>query len=139
MKYTTLLGRILFALIFLTAGFSHFTSQDVSYAASQGVPMASLLVPFSGIMSIAGALSIMLGYKAKWGAWIIVAFLIPVTFVMHAFWNVGNPMQRQLQMIMFMKNISMLGGALIITRLGSGDFSLDQKIIKNRSLQENPQ
>lgn len=136
MKYTTVLGRILFALIFLTAGFSHFSSQEISYASSNGVPLASLLVPISGIMSILGALSILLGYKAKWGAWLIVAFLLPVTLVMHAFWNVSDPMQHQLQMIMFMKNISMMGGALIIARFGAGELSLDRKLINRKQLHE---
>ena len=112
MKYTVLLGRILFSLIFLSSGLFHFSGMAVSYASSQGVPLASILVPFSGIMAIVGGLLILVGYKAKWGAWLIVLFLIPVTFMMHAFWKETDPMQKQMQMGMFMKNISILGGAV---------------------------
>jgi putative oxidoreductase len=106
-------------------GWRHFLSQTVAYAASQGVPMASILVPFSGVLAVLGGLSILLGYRAKIGAWLIVLFLIGVTPKMHAFWAVGDPMMHQIQLIMFLKNVSMLGGALLITQWGSGPLSLD--------------
>lgn len=127
MKYLLLLGRIFYSLIFLTTIMSHFSSGAIEYAKSQGVPAASFLVPASGIMACVGALSIILGYKAKWGALLIVLFLIPVTFMMHGFWKVADPMQSQMQMAMFMKNISMLGAALIIAYFGSGPLSLDKE------------
>ena len=119
------LGRFLFALIFLMAGANHFNKQTIGYAASQGVPMASIAVPLSGVLAIAGGLSILLGYRAKVGAWLITLFLIPVSFMMHRFWAVTDPMMAQLQMTMFMKNVSMLGGALLISHFGAGPFSLD--------------
>ena len=122
-----LLGRLLFAAIFLTAGANHFSKQAFGYAASQGVPLASILVPISGIVAIAGGLSILLGYRAKIGAWLIALFLIPVTFMMHKFWAVADPMMAQLQMIMFMKNVAMLGGALLISQFGAGPLSLDAR------------
>ena len=127
MKYTVLLGRILYSLIFLNSGVFHFSGMAIGYASSQGVPLASFLVPFSGVMAIVGGLLIVLGYKAKWGAWLIVAFLIPVTFMMHAFWKETDPMQKQMQMGMFMKNISMLGGAFLITWFGAGPVSFDSR------------
>lgn len=125
MKYTLVIGRLLFSLIFFTAAFGHFSSQTIGYAASQGVPLASVMVPLSGIVALLGALSIMLGYKAKLGAWLLVIFLVPVTFMLHKFWTVSDPMMHQMDQIMFMKNISMLGAALMITYLGSGELSLD--------------
>lgn len=121
------LGRFFFAAIFLMAGANHFNKQTIGYAASQGVPLASIAVPFAGVLAIAGGLSILLGYRAKLGAWLIVLFLIPVTLMMHKFWTVSDPMMAQMQMIMFMKNASMLGGALLITQLGAGPFSLDAR------------
>ena len=124
---TVLLGRFLFALIFLMSGPTHFSKQAIGYAASQGVPLASIVVPFSGLLALAGGLSILLGYRAKLGAWLIVLFLIPVTLMMHKFWTVSDPMAQQVQMIMFMKNVSMLGGALLISQFGAGPFSLDRR------------
>ena len=121
------LGRFLFALIFVMAGANHFNKQTIGYAASQGVPLASIAVPLSGVLAIAGGLSILLGYRAKLGASLIVLFLVPVTFMMHKFWTVTDPMMAQLQMVMFMKNVSMLGGALLISQFGAGPFSLDAR------------
>ena len=122
-----LLGRLLFAAIFLMAGANHFNKQTIGYAASQGVPLASILVPISGILAIAGGLSILLGYRAKIGAWLIALFLIPVTLMMHKFWAVSDPMMAQVQMIMFMKNVAMLGGALLISQFGAGPLSVDSR------------
>ena len=121
------LGRFFFALIFLLAGANHFNKQTIGYAASQGVPLASIAVPLSGVVAIAGGLSILLGYRAKLGAWLIVLFLIPVSLMMHKFWTVSDPMMAQIQMILFMKNVSMLGGALLISQFGAGPFSLDAR------------
>jgi putative oxidoreductase len=126
MKYLLLLGRILFSLIFLLTIMSHFSSGAIAYAKSQGVPLANVLVPFSSIMACAGALSIILGYKPRWGALLIILFLVPVTFMMHAFWRLTDEMQMQMQMAMFMKNISMMGAALIIMYFGTGPLSLDR-------------
>jgi putative oxidoreductase len=101
--------------------------QTIAYSASQGVPLASLAVPFSGLLALAGGLSILLGYRARIGAWLIVLFLVGVTPMMHNFWTVTDPMMYQMQMVMFMKNVSMLGGALVISQLGSGPWSLDSR------------
>lgn len=122
-----LLGRILFAAIFLLAAPNHFTQQAIQYAASQGVPLPSIAVPLAGIIAIAGGLSVLLGYHARLGGWLLVLFLVPVTLMMHAFWKVTDPTMAQMQMVMFMKNVSMLGGALLITQFGSGPFSLDAR------------
>jgi len=122
-----LLGRFLFVLIFLMSGPRHFLSQTIAYAASQGVLLASIAVPVSGVIALLGGLSILLGYRAKLGAWLIVLFLVGVTPMMHKFWVVSDPMMYQVQFAMFMKNVSMLGGALLISQFGSGPWSLDAR------------
>jgi putative oxidoreductase len=120
-----LLGRFLFVLIFVMAAPNHFSSQTIAYAASQGVPLASIAVPLSGVIALAGGLSILLGYRAKIGAWLLVLFLAGVTPMLHNFWTVADPMMHQMQLIMFMKNVSILGGALFISQFGAGPWSLD--------------
>ncbi|HLV87275.1 MAG TPA: DoxX family protein [Candidatus Sulfotelmatobacter sp.] len=118
-------GRLLFSLIFLTAALNHFSSQTIAFAASQGVPLASIAVPLSGVIALLGSLSILLGYRARLGGWLIALFLVAVT-PLHKFWGIADPMMHQMQMVMFMKNLSMLGGALLITQFGSGPWSLDR-------------
>jgi putative oxidoreductase len=126
-RYLALVGRALFSSIVIMAALGHFSPQTIAYAAQSGVPFASLAVPASGVMSLAGGLSILLGYHARIGAVLIALFLVPVTFSMHAFWAVSDPMMHQMQQVMFFKNISMLGAALFIARTGAGPLSLDAR------------
>ena len=122
-----LIGRFLFSAIFLMSSFGHFSAKTIGYAASQGVLFAQIAVPASGLLALAGGLSILFGYRAKIGAWLLVLFLVPVTFMMHRFWGISDPQAAQMQMIMFMKNISMLGAALLLTQFGAGQASLDAR------------
>jgi uncharacterized membrane protein YphA (DoxX/SURF4 family) len=62
-RTVVVLGRFSFPLIFLLAGANHLNRQTIGYAASQGVPLASIAFPLSGV--VAGGLSILLGYRAK--------------------------------------------------------------------------
>jgi putative oxidoreductase len=91
------------------------------------VPVANILVPVSGIIAVVGGLSILLGFHGKVGAWLLVLFLVPVTFMLHNFWAVKDPMMQQVQMAMFLKNISLLGSALFFAQLGTGPLSLDSR------------
>jgi putative oxidoreductase len=125
-RYLVLVGRVLYSAIFLMT-FGHFSQAYIGYAAQAGVPLPGLLVPLSGVIGMAGGLSIALGYHAKLGAWLLVLFLVPVTPMMHNFWAVADPMMRGMQMAMFMKNVSMLGAALLITYFGAGPLSLDAR------------
>jgi putative oxidoreductase len=79
----------------------------------RGVPLAGVLGPLSGVMALIGGLSILVGFQARLGAWVLVTFLIPVTLVMHNFWGVADSAAQQIERAMFMKNLTMLGGALL--------------------------
>ena len=124
-SYLAPTGRLFYSSIFLLAGPSHFSATAIGYAAAQGVPMASIAVPLSGIIAFVGGLSIALGYKARWGAWLLVLFLVPVTLTMHRFWGLNDPQSAMMHQAMFMKNLALLGAALLITVVGSGPRSLE--------------
>src|SRR5258708_32566929 len=104
--WVVLLGRLLFALIFIMSGPNHFAKQTIAYAAAQGVPLASLAVPFSGLIAIAGGLSILLGYRARIGAWLFVLVLVSGTLTFHNVCAVTDPMMQQMQMISVIRNVS---------------------------------
>jgi putative oxidoreductase len=127
MRYLALLGRILFALIFIAAAPRHFTHEGIQHAANLGTPLASLLVPVSGVLALAGGLSVAVGYRARWGAWLLVGFLVPVTLVMHSFWKLQDPVLIHTQQAMFWKNVSMLGAALLVAQFGAGPVSVDER------------
>ena len=125
MRFLVPIGRAAFALIFITSIFSHFTSGAIDAASAHGVPLATLAVPASGILALLGGLSILLGYRARFGAFLIVLFLVPVTLVMHKFWGIADPQLAMMQKANFMKNVSLFGGALLLMYYGSGPYSLD--------------
>lgn len=129
MKYIPLAGRILFSLMFIMSGMGHLTKSAgmAQYAGAMGVPAPTLAVIITGIMLLLGGLSVILGYKVKVGTILLVVFLIPTTFMMHAFWGIEDPMQSQMQMGMFMKNLSMMGGALLLYHFGTGPLSLEEQ------------
>ena len=126
-RSAVLAGRVLYSLIFILAGLGHFSQPTIAYAAQQGVPLASIAVPLSGILAIAGGFSILLGYHARVGAWLLVLFLIPVTVMMHNFWAVKDAAAAQMQRAMFMKNVALIGAALLISHFGAGPLSLDSR------------
>jgi putative oxidoreductase len=120
-------GRALFSAIFIISGFRHFSAATIDYAASQGVPLANIMVPFAGLIAIAGGLSVLLGFHARIGAWLLVLFLVPVTFTMHQFWNVTDTAMKAMEQANFIKNLTILGGALLIAYFGAGTISLDDR------------
>jgi putative oxidoreductase len=138
MKLIVLIGRVLFALIFVVATPGLFDAPTIENAAARGVPLAWVAVPLAGMISLLGGLSIAFGYRARWGAWLLVLFLVPVTWKMHPFWYETGP-DALLQLVMFMKNIALLGAALLVIAFGSGPLSIDSIIAPRGSSRERNQ
>lgn len=111
MKFSLLIGRILFGGYFLFSGLNHFIgmSRLAPYAKSHGVPMPELAVAFTGALIVLGGLSVLLGFMPRIGLTLIILFLIPVTLWMHNFWTVTDPQQRMMEMTNFLKNSALLG------------------------------
>lgn len=120
-------GRILFSIIFIVSGFGHFSAATVAYASQMGLGGASFFVPLSGLLIIAGGLSVAVGYRARYGAAALLLFLIPTTFIMHRFWGIDDPMMAMNQQAHFMKNLALIGAALLICYFGAGPVSMDRR------------
>ena len=131
MSIVYLIGRILFSALFIIAGPGEFQHKSIDYASQAGVPFATILVPLAGVIAILGGLSILLGYKMKVGAWLIVIFLVPVTLFIHKFWGLSDTGAATIQQIMFFKNISMIGAALMFAYYGAGPYSIDGRAKKD--------
>ena len=125
MAIIDLVARILLSAIFLAAAPRHFTAEGAAHAAELGVPLARFAVPLSGVLAIVGGASVLLGVHARWGALVLVAFLVPVTFGMHAFWRLSDPAAVHVQQAMFVKNLAILGGVLFVAIHGAGALSFD--------------
>lgn len=119
MDVLVLIGRILFAALFLTAALGHLTRSKAmaDYAASRGVPAAVPATIVSGVLILAGGLSVLLGIWADLGALLLVVFLVPTAIVMHGFWKETDAQARQLEMVHFQKDLALAGAALMLLGL----------------------
>ncbi|MPZ61385.1 MAG: DoxX family membrane protein [Propionibacteriales bacterium] len=119
MDFVVLIGRILFVFVFLGSGMAHLTQTEgmAGYAQSKGVPFAKPTVLGSGALIIVGALMVLLGIWGDLGALFIVLFLVPTALMMHNFWQETDAQAKQLEMIQFMKDIGLAGGALTMFAL----------------------
>jgi putative oxidoreductase len=108
-------GRALLGGYVLYSGIHHFRSRSMmtGYSASKGVPYPEAVVTGTGTMLMLGGLSLLVGVKPKFGAALISAFLLGVTPKMHDFWRLSDPQQRIGEQVNFLKNIGLLGGALL--------------------------
>ena len=127
MKFIFLLGRILFSWIFIMKSIDHFSGKMIDQAMSAGVPLASFLVPFAGVLALLGGLSILFGYKVRFGACLLVIFLLPTTFAMHRFWASDDMLLMMMHQYCFLKNVSLLGASLMMIYLGAGPLSIDNR------------
>lgn len=113
------IGRILLGGYFLMNGYNHFKNLEgnIGYAKSKGVAMPKLAVGFTGLLLLVGGASIVTGFVTNVGIAVLILFLIPVTFQMHAFWKESDPMKRMGEKINFQKNIALLGAVLMMLAL----------------------
>jgi len=117
------LGRVLLAAMFFMAGLSKITGYagTQGYMEAMGVP--GILLPLVIALEVIGALAIMLGFKTRLVAFALAGFSIVSAVLFHADFS------DQMQMTMFMKNISIAGGFLILVAQGSGAYALDNRAI----------
>lgn len=113
-----LVGRVLFALVigYLALGNLLDLESSVGYAKSKGAPLATISVPIGSFGLIAGALAILTGIFPAVGALAVIAFLVPITVIMHDFWTMEGQ-DRQNEQIHFLKNIGLIGSALVFLTL----------------------
>ena len=123
-KYTPLIARTAIAIIFLNSGIGKLSGfgGTVEQIAGAGLPLAGLVAIFTIAFQLLGGAALVLGYKARIGSWLLLAFLIPATLVFH------NPIADPGQMTQFLKNLAIIGGLLMVIAYGSGPISLDNRL-----------
>ncbi len=120
--FGVLFGRILVVLIFLQSGILKVDNFQgtAQYMAKYGIePYTNFFLVGAIFCELVGSITLVLGYYARFGALVLLVFLVPTTVIFHS--NFGD----QIQWIMFMKNVSMFGGLLVLLAVGAGRFSLD--------------
>lgn len=119
MDVLILIGRIMFVVLFLNSAIGHFTQVKslAAYAHSRGVPAPAASVYGSGVLLVLGGLSVLLGIWPDLGALLLAVFLVPTAIMMHGFWRETDPQARQMEMLHFLKDISLAGASLMLIGL----------------------
>lgn len=128
-KYIPLVARAFLAAIFLKSGFDKITgfSGTEQMMAGKGIPLTPLLLVGAIVFELLGGLSVLLGYKARWGAILLILFLIPTTLIFH------TDFAERMQMSQFLKNLALIGGLLMVYYAGAGPVSLDHQLKSDHS------
>ena len=114
--YVSLAGRILLALMFIPAGFGKLTNigGTAGYIASGGLPFPSVLAVLVGALELFGGLALVIGFKVRWVGLAMALFTLAASMLFHPFWSVPEA-QQMVTKLLFMKNISVVGGMLLIS------------------------
>ncbi len=122
-----LLGRACLATIFVFQAYdsiAHFSETKASMDRYGITWNQYFLVRAAIVFLILGALMLITGYRAKFGAWLLLAYWLPVTFLVHDWWNVAEPRDRHFQSILFMTDLAVIGGLLMVAVNGAGRYSI---------------
>jgi putative oxidoreductase len=121
-----LVGRILLALMFVLAGAGKLAdiSGTAGYIASGGVPFASAVAVAVGLFELIAGLALVVGFQARWAALALAGFTLVASVLFHPFWSVPAD-QAFMQQLLFMKNVSVAGGLLLVAALGAGSIGFD--------------
>jgi putative oxidoreductase len=122
-----LCGRILLSVIFIFSGFGKLMDWSGTAAGMENHGMVAVPFFLAGAIALelGGGLSVLLGWKCRWGAVALLVFIVPATLIFHNFWVVDETAARMNQMAHFMKNIAIMGGLLLVVAHGAGGFSID--------------
>ncbi|GAA6619587.1 DoxX family protein [Scytonema sp. NUACC26] len=125
LKYIPLIARASLASVFLESGVNKILHPVVTqqFMAAYGIPFTRFFLVSAIVLELTAGLSVLLGYKARWGAIALIKFLITVTFIFHT--NFSDHMQ----VGHFMKNLAILGGLMMVVQYGSGAVSFDRRSI----------
>ena len=124
----TLAGRILLAALFVPAGLSKIGgfAGTAGYIASKGLPLPEVGAALAIAVEVLAGLALLFGFGTRFAALALAVFTLAATFIFHNFWAVPAD-QVMVQQLMFMKNIAVIGGLLVLAAHGAGKFSLDAK------------
>jgi putative oxidoreductase len=132
---TSVAGRVLLCTIFFASALGNKIPnfrEVVNVMDSVGVPAPSVMLAGAIVFLVVGSIAVMLGFKARLGAGLLLVFLVLATYYFHAFWTLEGQ-EQQAQMIKFMKNLSMMGAMVFIIANGPGAGSLDARLARGSS------
>jgi putative oxidoreductase len=123
-----LIGRILLALMFVLAGLDKIGgfAGTAAYIASKGLPVPQVLAAATIAVEVLGGLMLVIGWKARWAALALAGFTLLASVIFHNYWALPAD-QQMVNQLMFMKNLAVAGGMLMVTAFGPGGWSVDRR------------
>jgi putative oxidoreductase len=121
-------ARVLLALMFVLAGFGKLTGLEgtAGYIASKGLPAPMLLAVAAGVVELLAGVLLIIGWQARWAALALALFTVVASVIFHNYWAMPKE-QQMMQQLMFMKNLAVTGGLLLVFAFGAGALSLDAR------------
>lgn len=122
------IARLLLALMFILAGIGKFSGLEgtAGYIASKGLPMPAVLAFLTALLEVVGGIALAIGFQARIAGLLLALFTLVATFLFHNFWAMP-PDQSFVQQLMFMKNLAVAGGLLLVFSFGAGPASVDAR------------
>ena len=129
--FITFIGRLCLAAIFGWAAndyVRHWPDRVQQLVEQTGGPnvLGHALLGGATAFLVLGVLALVLGLFARWGALLLMIFLIPTTILFHDFWNIPNQDEFKMQLIQFLKNLGLFGGLAVLVELGPGPWAFDR-------------
>jgi putative oxidoreductase len=126
--FPVVIARVLLALMFVLAGIGKLTGLEgtAGYIASKGLPAPMLLAIAAGVVELVAGVLLIIGWQARWAALALAAFTLVATVIFHNYWAMPAE-QQMMQQLMFMKNLAVTGGLLLVFAFGAGALSLDAR------------
>jgi putative oxidoreductase len=123
-----LIGRILLGVLFLVAGIRQLMFYDgsIGYFGRLGFPVPVATTWLSIIVHSAGGIFLIIGWKTRWTAWLLLVMVLIATAMAHRFWQF-DATQYANQLNHFLKNLAIVGGLLYVIAFGAGAKSVDAK------------
>ena len=129
-----LIGRIFLSFIFLYDAYDSifYFRETKAKMTEYGLTWNQDLLLYGSIfLLVFGGVLVLIGYRSSFGATLLLLYWVPVTFIVHSFWNDPEEVRR-LQAVLFMKNIAIIGGVLMVLVNGSGRYSVKKLLATSR-------
>ena len=132
--YVSVVGRLSLALMFILSGFGKLGNIEgtAAFIVSGGLPEPTALAIVVGALELFGGLALVVGYQVRLAGLALALFTLAASVIFHAWWSAPAPQQFVTQLL-FMKNISVAGGLLLVSALGAGPLSVDARLAANLS------
>lgn len=125
--YGALVGRIMLGSVFIITGMVRISqwAPSVDYLSDKGIPIVPVLLAVALALQFIAALFVLTGFMARAGAIVLALLTVPATLIFHSYWTYPAGIEQQTQALLFLKNMAICGGLMVVACLGPGPIALE--------------